>query len=227
MLCIPAGTFAGELEEMFRELDFIESSFAFAAVQPTTSENRKHIEERINAFHQRVIILQRKLTQNRIPGSPNLVSASMEMQQIFNSIRISSVKRIPRFRGTGLGSYSKEFKKYMRYRKNDRKRQELPQYPTLRNININSYKVWLENTAQTYIQTLQRNSRKQIPANISQRLEWLVQQIVELRIGLARLAQNKHYNEKILGKKTAKPASAAGADNQIKKTGKTNVSKNN
>ena len=216
-LCLFSGTLlffsacAGDLTDFSRELDFIELSFAHAALQPATSENRLHVERRIMDFHTRLLAFYRKLQRQKVPGIPNFLAPAMTLKRTFESIKYTgSDVRIPRFKGTGMSHYYREYQRYLRDKNmGEKKSRSERKYPTLKTVNIDSYKAWLDRTAQNYIQSLKRyssrsssgskrkkrSSSRGLPGATRQQLEDYVLQIVKLRLCFVQLAQNKFYKE--------------------------------
>ena len=207
MLLFPVS--GGELEELSKELDYIEHSFTYAAMQSARSENRQQMENKLINFHNRLIRFERQLHLKKVPGVPNLLIHSAELKQVFTQLTSStSYSRLPRYRGTSLGNYSKTYNEYLRdiNRLEGKKNRGNRNIPTLKSIPLSNYKVWLERTAQNYIQNIRSLSRHQdrskknkhrnhLPTSKVNLLENYIVSVAKLRLCFAMIAQNKFYNE--------------------------------
>ncbi|MBQ7209112.1 MAG: hypothetical protein IJS01_15040 [Lentisphaeria bacterium] len=210
-LIFPAG--AGELDELSRELDDIERDFWTAAILPSDSILRREVGARLAAFQARVLTIQNRLREKRIPGVPNLAVPCAELQEIFSMLTPASLSgyRIS-LKETGMGSYQKEFMRSQRFKKKDGK--ELPKYPTLKIVNASAYISWVNGICQHNLQklrTLARSSARTTRSKTTQKrsrpgyrpvssavrnaFETYILAIGKLREGLVVLAQNKFYKE--------------------------------
>ena len=205
---------AGELAELSRELDHIEYSFAFAAMQPASSPNRQSVEKRLLNFNTRLSNFYIKLTRKNIPGIPNFPKPAATMLRVFNTLANSpGYSRLPRFKGTSLGHYSKTYNEYLRDLSRldeSRKKRSNRTPPTLKTLPLTNYQAWLERTAQGYIQNLRRSvrshsttrsskkkksSRNDLSTHTVNLLEEYIVSVTQLRYCFALIAQNKLYKE--------------------------------
>ena len=105
----------GELADLSRELDYIELSFIHAAMQSEMSENRKNVQTRLQNFHNRLIRFDRKLKKERVPGIPNFLKPAGQLVLEFQTLSfVTNSPRLPRYKGTSLGHYSKVYNEYLR-----------------------------------------------------------------------------------------------------------------
>lgn len=206
---------AGELAELSRELDYIEYSFAFAAMQPATSPNRQSVEKRLLNFNTRLSNFYVTLTRKKIPGIPNFPKPAATMLRVFNTLANSTgYSRLPRYKGTSLGHYSKAYNEYLRDLSRldtSKKKRSNRTPPTLKTLPLTNYQAWLERTAQTYIQSLRRtvksrgttrssskrkkSSRNDLSTHTVNQLEEYIVSVTQLRYCFALIAQNKLYKE--------------------------------
>ena len=203
----------GELADLSRELDYLELSFLHAAMQPETSENRKNVQTRLQNFHSRLIRFERKLKQKRVPGIPNFLQPAGQLVLEFQQLSFTgSGFRLPRYKGTSLGHYSKAYNEYLRdiNRLEGKKGRGSRAVPTLKNVPIDNYRAWLDRQTQYYIQSLRRyssrsesrkssknrkNSRNRVSTKTINILERNIINIANLRLCLVKIAQNKFYKE--------------------------------
>ena len=203
----------GELADLSRELDYIELSFLHAAMQPETSENRKNVQTRLQNFHSRLIRFERKLKQKRVPGIPNFLQPAGQLVLAFQQLSFTgSSPRLPRYKGTSLGCYSKAYNEYLRdiNRLEGKKSRGSRAVPTLKNVPIDNYRAWLDRQTQYYIQSLRRyssrsesrkssknrkNTRNRVSTKTINILERNIINIANLRLCLVKIAQNKFYKE--------------------------------
>lgn len=203
----------GELADLSRELDYLELSFIHAALQPETSENRKNVQTRLQNFHNRLIRFERKLKQKRVPGIPNFLQPAGQLVLEFQQLSFTGNGfRLPRYKGTSLGHYSKTYNEYLRdiNTLKGTKTRGSRAVPTLKNVPIDNYRAWLDRQTQYYIQSLRRyssrsesrkssknkkNSRNKISTKTINILERNIINIANLRLCLVKIAQNKFYKE--------------------------------
>lgn len=202
----------GELAELSRELDHIEYSFAFAAMQPASSPNRQSVEKRLLNFNNRLSNFYTKLTWKKIPNIPNFPKPAATMLRVFQELANSTgYSRVPRYKGTSLGHYSKTYNEYLRdiNRLEGKKNRSNRTPPTLKTLPLINYQAWLERTAQGYIQNLRRNVRNRNTINSRKKksnrlylsthtvnlLEEYIVSVAQLRYCIALIAQNKFYKE--------------------------------
>ncbi|MBE6394502.1 MAG: hypothetical protein E7044_10680 [Lentisphaerae bacterium] len=205
----------GELADLSRELDYIELSFIHAAMQPEMSENRKNVQTRLQNFHNRLIRFERKLRQKRVPGIPNFLNPAGQLVLEFQQLSFTgNSPRLPRYKGTSLGHYSKAYNEYLRDINSleGKKTRGSRAVPTLKNIPIDNYRAWLDRRTQEYIQNLRRYSRRnsrssgrgsgkggrsnyKASTKTINILERNIVNIANLRLCLVKIAQNKFYKE--------------------------------
>ena len=203
----------GELADLSRELDYLELSFLYAAMQPETSENRKNVQTRLQNFHNRLIRFERKLKQKRIPGIPNFLHPAGQLVLEFQQLSFTgSGFRLPRYKGTSLGHYSRTYNEYLRdiNTLKGTKTRGSRAVPTLKNVPIDNYRAWLDRQTQYYIQSLRRRSSGRGSGRGSGKggrsnykastktiniLERNIINIANLRLCLVKIAQNKFYKE--------------------------------
>ena len=201
----------GELADLSRELDYIELSFIHAAMQSEMSENRKNVQTRLQNFHNRLIRFDRKLKKERVPGIPNFLKPAGQLVLEFQTLSfVTNSPRLPRYKGTSLGHYSKVYNEYLRdvNTLEGKKKRSSRAVPTLKNIPIDNYRAWLDRRTQEYIQSLKRYSssgsrgikkggRSTYKASTKtiNVLERNIINIANLRLCLVKIAQNKFYKE--------------------------------
>ena len=203
----------GELADLSRELDYLELSFVHAALQPEMSENRKNVQTRLQNFHNRLIRFERKLKQKRIPGIPNFLHPAGQLVLEFQQLSFTGNGfRLPRYKGTSLGHYSKTYNEYLRdiNTLKGTKTRGSRAVPTLKNVPIDNYRAWLDKQTQYYIQSLRRRSSGRGSGRGSGKggrsnykastktiniLERNIINIANLRLCLVKIAQNKFYKE--------------------------------
>ena len=204
----------GELADLSRELDYLELSFVHAALQPEMSENRKTVQTRLQNFHNRLIRFERKLKQKRVPGIPNFLQPAGQLVLAFQQLSFTvNSPRLPRYKGTSLGHYSKAYNEYLRDLSRldeSRKKRSNRTPPTLKTLPLTNYQAWLERTAQGYIQNLRRSvrshsttrsskkkksSRNDLSTHTVNLLEEYIVSVTQLRYCFALIAQNKLYKE--------------------------------
>ena len=205
----------GELADLSRELDYLELSFVHAALQPEMSENRKTVQTRLQNFHNRLIRFERKLKQKRVPGIPNFLQPAGQLVLEFQQLSFTgSGFRLPRYKGTSLGHYSRNYNEYLRdiNTLKGTKTRGSRAVPTLKNVPIDNYRAWLDRQTQYYIQSLRRYSRRnsrssgrgsgkggrsnyKASTKTINILERNIINIANLRLCLVKIAQNKFYKE--------------------------------
>ena len=203
----------GELADLSRELDYLELSFLHAAMQPETSENRKNVQTRLQNFHNRLIRFERKLKQKRVPGIPNFLQPAGQLVLEFQQLSFTGNGfRLPRYKGTSLGHYSRTYNEYLRdiNTLKGTKTRGSRAVPTLKNVPIDNYRAWLDRQTQYYIQSLRRRSSGRGSGRGSGKggrsnykastktiniLERNIINIANLRLCLVKIAQNKFYKE--------------------------------
>ena len=214
LLLLTAIVSGGDLDRFSKELDFIEYSFAYAATQPYSSENRQDVEKRITKFYFDLISFQKKLKS--LPNIPNFLEPAGKLNSIFRELGESLVTaRLPRNRGTALGNYSRTYNEYLRDINNlaGKKRNSRKNTPTLKTLPLKNYKAWLDRVTQDYIQSLRKISKSyQNPSRSKSRnkrrsksnylstqtlnqLEEYAVSVAKLRLCFAIIAQNKFYKE--------------------------------
>ena len=206
----------GDLAVLSKDLDFIEYSFAHAALQPSTSENRKNVEQRLNNFYSKLLIFLKKLQAQRVPKIPNFLEPANRLNLVFKNLGYTTTTaRLPRNRGTSLGNYSRTYNEYLRdiNRLEGKKGKSRQTTPTLKTIPLANYRAWLDRVTQDYIQSLRKiskssnstNSRKRsksrnrnsnyLSTNTINLLEEYAVSVAKLRLYFAIIAQNKFYKE--------------------------------
>ena len=203
----------GELADLSRELDYLELSFVHAALQPEMSENRKTVQTRLQNFHNRLIRFERKLKQKRVPGIPNFLHPAGQLVLEFQQLSFTGNGfRLPRYKGTSLGHYSRTYNEYLRdiNTLKGTKTRGSRAVPTLKNVPIDNYRAWLDRQTQYYIQSLRRRSSGRGSGRGSGKggrsnykastktiniLERNIINIANLRLCLVKIAQNKFYKE--------------------------------
>ena len=216
LLLLTAIVSGGELDRFSKELDFIEYSFLYAASQPHSSENRRDVEKRLNAFYMDLMSFYRKI--KHIPKIPNFMGPAANLPRIFRDLGDSLVgaSSLPRIRGTALGNYNRTYNEYLRdiNKLSGKKGNSRTTVPTLKTLPLANYKAWLDRVTQDYIRSFSKirkatrynksgnsssrknnHERNYLSTQTRSKLEEYAVSIAQLRLCFAIIAQNKLYKE--------------------------------
>lgn len=184
------------LDQLEDEVDQIEIRYWEALRRESTDPIYEEVREQLHIALLKGEEIQRRLTRGRFQGEyGSIVTELTKLRSFFLNARRHQIRSYSfSFERTGMPAYKREFLRIQREITRE-KAKDAPRYPTLKNVNLESYELWLVSQTQSNLKRFRRVQGKRDSRqdnNMRSQVSTYLDCIQKLRLQMAEIRQKSN-----------------------------------